>query len=213
VSTTFSVTWGVAVTVGIIVLIVYVGRQVGTSQGTPVPTGASGIYRADDHAPASGAADRRGTTAFTTTAATQRDTRPGAAATAIVLSLALTAGAVAAGLLSRGRFMSEALVVGLAVVLAVLALGIVVAGIVGRRSGGMGGFALLGVVALVPLADFPAGTQLVPFGSPYWGVAADTNQQGFAIIAGQPVIDLTALGDTRGTDRPSRCGSGRARWR
>lgn len=203
VSTTFSVTWGIAVTIGIIVLVVYVVRQIAAREAGTAGPGGPGPSPADGEPALGGPASRRGAAAFSPAAAAQRDTRPGAAATAIVLGLALTAGAFAAAVFSRGDFTTETLVVGLAVVLAVLALGIITAGIVGRRSGGMGGFALLAVVALVPLAVFPPGTQLVPFGSPYWGVGADTGQQGFAIIAGQPVIDLSELDTARGVDQPA----------
>jgi phage shock protein PspC (stress-responsive transcriptional regulator) len=126
---------------------------------------------------------------------------PGAGFTAIVLGIALAAGAVTAAVVSAGVWSPGALVVGIAFLLGVLALGIIASGIRGRDSGAMGGFAFLAAVALLVLGVFPAGTQFVPFGAPSWTVdsAADDNTPGYAVIAGQPTIDLTSLGDGSGS--------------
>jgi phage shock protein PspC (stress-responsive transcriptional regulator) len=129
---------------------------------------------------------------------------PGAGFTAIVLGIALSAGAVAAAVVtavvSAGAWSAAAVVVGIAVTLGVLALGIIVSGIRGRDSGAMGGFAFLAVVALLVFGVFPTGTQFVPFGAPNWtvGSAAADEAPGYAVIAGQPTIDLTSLGEGDG---------------
>lgn len=127
---------------------------------------------------------------------------PGAGYTAIVLGLALTTGALAAGIFSAGVWSSATLLVGLAFALGVLALGMIIAGIRGRVGGALGGFAFLLTLALVFLGVFPQGTQFSPFGSPTWATSssrADASP-GYAIIAGQPTVDLTALDDASRTD-------------
>jgi Cell wall-active antibiotics response 4TMS YvqF len=131
-----------------------------------------------------------------------RHRHPGAGFTAILLGLALVTGAIAAGTLLTAGSLADSLLVGLAVTLGVLALGIIVAGIRGRDSGALGGFAFLAALGLVFLGVFPQGTQFSPFGSPNWATtssAADSSA-GYAIIAGQPTIDLTALDNARTGD-------------
>ncbi|HYI33852.1 MAG TPA: PspC domain-containing protein [Glaciibacter sp.] len=131
-----------------------------------------------------------------------RHRHPGAGFTAILLGLALVTGAIAAGILLTAGSFADALLVGLAVTLGVLALGIIVAGIRGRDSGALGGFAFLAVLGLVFLGVFPQGTQFTPFGSPNWATSSSSADAdpGYAIIAGRPTIDLTALDNARSGD-------------
>jgi phage shock protein PspC (stress-responsive transcriptional regulator) len=126
-----------------------------------------------------------------------RHRHPGAGFTAILLGLALTTGAVAAAVFSAGVWSSVTLIVGLAFALGVLALGMIISGIRGRDSGALGGFAFLATLALVFLGVFPQGTQFSPFGSPTWVVGSSEvdSTPGYALIAGQPTIDLSALDD------------------
>jgi phage shock protein PspC (stress-responsive transcriptional regulator) len=132
-----------------------------------------------------------------------RRRHPGAGYTAIVLGIGLAAGAVTAAVYSGGAWSPATLLVGLAVTLGVLALGIIVSGIRGRDSGTMGGFAFLAAVGLLVLGVFPAGTQFVPFGAPNWTVvtrAAD-HVPGYAVIAGNPTVDLSELDTAGGQSR------------
>jgi phage shock protein PspC (stress-responsive transcriptional regulator) len=120
---------------------------------------------------------------------------PGAGFTAIVLGIALAAGAVAAGIYAAGNWSSAALLTGVAIALGVLALGIIVSGIRGRDSGAMGGFAFLAVLTLLFVGVFPQGTQFSPFGDNHWMVssAAADGAPGYAMIAGNPTVDLSDL--------------------
>lgn len=131
-----------------------------------------------------------------------RHRHPGAGFSAIVLGIALAAGAAAAGVFAAGTWTSAALLVGLAVTLGVLALGIIVAGIRGRDSGAMGGFGFLAALTLLIIGVFPAGTQFTPFGSPSWSVSSESADAtpGYALIAGQATIDLSDLDDAAGSD-------------
>jgi len=241
ISTMLSVIWGIAITIGIVWLIVYLVRQAsagtaGARGAAPGPaadrragTGAepddSGgaqphwaqAYDPQGHAPAAerpqwsteqrqwsaewsarqageqAAARQARARQVAERAAWHRDTRPGAAVTAIVLGIGLLVGAPTAGIYSGGDFTNDAFVLGLAALLAVLALGVIAAGLLGRRSGGMGGFALLTILALVPAAIFPFGSQVSLFGTPYWDVSSSDESQSFAGLAGQPTIDLSGL--------------------
>ncbi|WP_022884526.1 PspC domain-containing protein [Glaciibacter superstes] len=127
---------------------------------------------------------------------------PGAGFSAIVLGLALAAGAATAGVYAAGSWSSAALLLGLAVTLGVLALGIIVAGIRGRDSGAMGGFGFLAAAALLIIGVFPAGTQFTPFGSPNWSVSSSAADAvpGYAMIAGRATVDLRALDDAASSD-------------
>ncbi|MFC5929369.1 PspC domain-containing protein [Cryobacterium melibiosiphilum] len=141
-------------------------------------------------------------------AARYRRRNPGAGFTAIVLGIALLAAATTAVVFSGGTWSPDALVIGLAVGLGVLALGIIVSGIRGRVSGAMGGFAFLAAVALLVVGVIPAGTQFSAFGGSGWraeatGSSTDFGNEtvpGYAMIAGEATVDLRALADTRNAD-------------
>ncbi|GAB3132615.1 PspC domain-containing protein [Marisediminicola antarctica] len=237
ISTMLSVVWGIAITIGIVWLIVYLVRQASAGPAGPAgpaadtradtgagpdDTGAARAHWAQAHRPQGPAPagerpplpteQRQWSAAWSAQpadeqvavrqararqaaerAAWHRDTRPGAAVTAIVLGLGLVLGALTAGIYSGGDFTNEAFVLGLAALLAVLALGVIVEGLLGRRSGGMGGFALLTILALVPAAIFPFGSQVSLFGAPYWDVTSSNESHSFAALAGQPTIDLSGL--------------------
>lgn len=244
-ATTFGVAWGVAVTVGLIWLVVYLLRRMpyvgtqhgpGTQQGAPqgTPQGAEqGTPRmTPDEATAPFAADPF---AADPLAATQtfapasddwrlrnrewrerarraraaerarwheqwhRQRHPGAGFSAIVLGLAIVVGAACAGIYSGvtigGAWSPTALLIGLAVALGVLAVGMVISGIRGRDSGAMGGFAFLAVLGLIVVGVFPGGTQFVPFGAAQWSVgpARTADVPGYALIGGQATVDLTGF--------------------
>ncbi|TFD29661.1 PspC domain-containing protein [Cryobacterium cryoconiti] len=214
-ATTLAVGWSVAVTIGIIWLVVFLARRTATPAGAVLSAAASGAGRPVT-GPAARAFDPTGSTvgtggfvgspglAGTAGAAptgpppgrgSWRDRRPGAGFSAIVLGLALLCGAVAAALWSGGDWSDAALLVGLSVTLGVLALGVIVSGIRGKQSGAVGGFAFLTAVALVFLGLFPSGTAFFPIGAPVWTVSADaaSTPPGYAVLAGRATLDLTAL--------------------
>ncbi len=110
----------------------------------------------------------------------------------VVIGLALVAGGMTAALLSTGEPTPVSIVVGAAVALAVLALGIIVNGIRGVRAGGAAGVAWL---ILVPLAftgiAYAAGDTAVRWG-PVLSLEASESQS-FAVGAGRIELDLTAF--------------------
>ncbi|TFD12706.1 hypothetical protein E3T26_10795 [Cryobacterium sp. TMT1-21] len=124
-----------------------------------------------------------------------RDRRPEVGFAAIVLGLALLAGAVAAAVISGGVWSAAVPVVGLSVALGVLAVGIIVLGIRGKQSGAVGRFAFLAAVVLVVVGLFPAGTQFFPVGAATWTVSADAAgaPPGYAVLSGRATIELSAL--------------------
>lgn len=132
-----------------------------------------------------------------------RRRHPGAGFSAIVLGLAIVVGATAAGVYSGvtvgGAWSSTALLIGLAALLGVLAVGMVICGIRGRDSGAMGGFAFLAVLGLIVLGVFPSGTQFVPFGAAQWSVspARTADVPGYALIGGRATVDLTGFDGAR----------------
>lgn len=137
---------------------------------------------------------------------THTNRHPGAGFTAIMLGLGLTIGAAASVLYSiafdGGVWSDAALLVGLAFTLGVLALGIVIAGIRGRTSGAMGGFAFLAATGLLLLGVLPQGTQFAVVGAPTWSVSASPVNAvpGYALGAGVATVDLTALDNARAAD-------------
>ena len=123
-----------------------------------------------------------------------RSTLPGAGHVAIVLGLAVIAGALTGAAVAGAGRPDSALVWGLAAATAVLGLGIVVAGIRGRSSGGMGFFSFIAVLALLVAGVFPSGTEITPFGTRVWNVAAErSDTASYAMFAGAPTVDLTRL--------------------
>ncbi|TFD50090.1 hypothetical protein E3T46_12190 [Cryobacterium sp. Hh11] len=132
-----------------------------------------------------------------------RARRPGAGYSAIVLGLALAKGAVAAGVYSNGVWSQDAILLGNAFTLGVLALGLVIAGIRGRTDGAMGGFAFLAAATPVVLGVFPQGTQFTAVGDTAWQVSANdaavNPATSYAMIAGQTTLDLSDF-DNPGLD-------------
>lgn len=187
---TLAVGWSIALTVGVIWLVVFLARRNSAPPGSSAQRGAG--------AGASAGATSAGAAGWSAEPGRwRRDRHPGAGFTAIALGLALAAGAVAAGVYSGGAWSNQALLVGLACGLGVLALGIIVSGIRGRDAGALGGIAFLAVVALAWVGIFPAGTQFFPFGAPTWAVGSASADAvpGYAVVAGRATIDLTALDD------------------
>ncbi|TFD06265.1 PspC domain-containing protein [Cryobacterium sandaracinum] len=218
-ATTLAVGWSVGVTIGLIWLVFFLARRTtAPAGGYPHSTAAEGIgagvaFGAMQPAEAAGSSGTAGTAGGAVTVGgpaapppgrgSWRDLRPGAGFSAIVLGSALLCGAVAAGVWSGGNWSDAALVLGLAVTLGVLAVGIIVSGIRGKQSGALGGFAFLAAVALVLLGLFPSGTAFFLVGIPVWTVSADADAAppGYAVLSGRATIDLTALNAASVEDR------------
>jgi phage shock protein PspC (stress-responsive transcriptional regulator) len=248
-ATTFGVAWGIAVTVGLIWLVVYLlrrmpyagtqhapGTQHGGTQYAPdggtaafaaptatsaqdagaapfsaAPTSAAPTFAPPTSAPASDdwrlrnrewrerARQARAAERARWHEQWHRQRHPGAGFSAIVLGLAIVIGAACAAIYSGvtvgGAWSPTALLIGLAVALGVLAIGMVISGIRGRDSGAMGGFAFLAVLGLIVIGVFPGGTQFVPFGAAQWSVSPSSTADvpGYALIGGQATVDLTGF--------------------
>jgi len=119
----------------------------------------------------------------------------GAGFISVVAGLALSAGAVAASFVADGSWSSTAFLVGAAAALAVIALGIVIAGIRGKEGGWLNFFSIVLAATMLGTAFIPTGTEVVTFGDPTWQYNP-SDPTGFAMIAGAPTIDLTAVDDT-----------------
>jgi hypothetical protein len=125
----------------------------------------------------------------------------GAGFVSVVAGIALSAGAVAASFVADGTWSNAAFLVGASAALAVVALGIVVAGIRGKEGGWLNFFSIALVVSMAWTAFIPAGTDVVTFGDPTWQYDTD-EPTGLAMIAGAPRIDLTGIDSTpSGIDR------------
>ncbi|MGX5680996.1 PspC domain-containing protein [Schumannella luteola] len=116
-----------------------------------------------------------------------------------VIGLALVTGGLATVLVSPGQPTALAAVVGLSSALVVLALGIIVNGVRGKRSGGASGLAWVLLVPLLFTSIATAG------GTPTvaWGpvrTLAPTGSEEFAVGAGRVILDLT---DVETAERPS----------
>ena len=110
----------------------------------------------------------------------------------IVIGLALIVGGVTTLLTGGAEIDSAAIVLGLAVALGVLALGIIVNGIRGKRSGGASGFAIVVIVALALTSSFPQG-RFFAIGSEVVFTAVDRQgnaPQNFAAGFGDVTLEL-----------------------
>ncbi|MDY7541711.1 MULTISPECIES: PspC domain-containing protein [unclassified Cryobacterium] len=132
----------------------------------------------------------------------RRGRRPSAALSAIALGFALLAGAIVAFLYAHGVWSNSAFVLGLAVALGVAAIGMIVSGIRGRESGALGGLAFLAALTLVALGWMPQGTQFAFAGTHDWAVPSSSAgaPPGYAMFAGTPTVDLTALDNAPARD-------------
>ncbi|WP_165791164.1 PspC domain-containing protein [Cryobacterium zongtaii] len=122
--------------------------------------------------------------------AIQRRKHLGAGFISVVAGLALSAGAVAASFVADGAWSNSAFLVGASAALAVIALGIVVAGVRGKEGGWLNFFSIVLAGAMAWTAVIPVGTDVVPVGDPTWQYTT-SSPNGFAMFAGAPVIDLT----------------------
>lgn len=110
----------------------------------------------------------------------------------VVIGLALMAGGLATVVFAAGAPTPAAIVVGLATAIAVLAIGIIINGVRGKRAGGAGGVA---AVLLIPLLfstiTTAGGTAEVQWG-PYLTLAP-TSSESYVVGAGRVDLDLTGI--------------------
>ncbi len=119
----------------------------------------------------------------------------GAAFSSVVLGIALVAAALVG--IGYGAVVPEGslvLVISTAA-LVVVAVGIVIAGIRGRTSGGLGGIAALLAIVVVFTGIVPAGTQVQPFGTQRVDAvqALTGSPDGYLLVAGRTVVDADDL--------------------
>jgi phage shock protein PspC (stress-responsive transcriptional regulator) len=172
----------------------------GTTPYGSAPYG-SAPYGSAPSGPGSAGSYGSGTSSHDRYQAMHRRRQLGAGFISVVTGLAISAGAIAAALVSDGTWSTSAFLVGAAAALAVIALGIVVAGILGKEGGWLNFFSIALVVSMAWTAFIPTGTDVLTFGDPTWEYSA-SDPEGFAMIAGAPRIDLTGLDDTpSNTDR------------
>jgi phage shock protein PspC (stress-responsive transcriptional regulator) len=119
----------------------------------------------------------------------------GAAFASVVLGIALLAAALTG--IAYGAVVPDGklvLVISIAA-LAVIAIGIVIAGIRGRQSGGLGPFAFLLAIVVLFTGVVPASTEVLPFGTQNVDAAAalSTGPDSYLLIAGKTVVDADEL--------------------
>lgn len=123
----------------------------------------------------------------------------------VVIGLALIVGGLATVLLSNGEPTPLSLVIGLSAALAVLAVGIVVNGVRGKRAGGASGLAWVLLVPLFFTTIATAGGNA----SVEWGpvrTLEPTTSQSYTVGAGRIFLDLTSV--EPGADVSLRVGAG-----
>ena len=119
----------------------------------------------------------------------------GAAFSSVVLGIALVAAAIVG--IGYGAVVPDGklvLVISIAA-LVVIAVGIVIAGIRGRTSGGLGPFAFLLAIVVLFTGVLPAGTEVQPFGTQNIDAsqALSSGPDSYLLIAGKTVIDAEDL--------------------
>lgn len=125
---------------------------------------------------------------------------PGAGAMGIVVALSLITLATLLYLDRTDQFHGPVLLTAGAITVVLLGIGIIVAGLRGRTSGGFGGLAVVALIVLIPLAavqyadwdgDWGTGTTFGDMDSTPTDVA--TAEAGYSLGAGEAQIDLTEL--------------------
>lgn len=118
--------------------------------------------------------------------------RLGAVHTLLTLALALlAAGAAAAWALGAAAANGAVLTSAVLGAVAVLAVSLIIAGIRGRHTGGIGFLAFCGVVALLFTAVLPLGSRFQAFGT----MRVGTDAPGAVLLAGSSRIDLSGFDD------------------
>ncbi|HET7400044.1 MAG TPA: PspC domain-containing protein [Intrasporangium sp.] len=122
----------------------------------------------------------------------------------LVLGAALLAGATMTSLAGSGGWQGSHLAVGIATGLGVLGLGMVAAGLAGRRSGGLAPLAVIGIVAALFTTSVPAGlTRPWQVGDRSHVVTSLAAVDAYQLGMGELTVDLSGADwkSTSGTDR------------
>ena len=123
-------------------------------------------------------------------------TGPGGRPVGIVFALGLL---TLAGLLYAeriGRFDEPVLLTAAAVMVILAGIGIAIAGALGRTSGGLGGLAIVTLLVMMPIgfaSDVNWSNAQFVGDAVYRPTEVDKAEQGYSIVAGSVVIDLTDL--------------------
>lgn len=140
---------------------------------------------------------------------------PGGRPVGIVFALSLL---VLAGLLYAeriGRFDHPVLLTAAAVMVVLAGLGIAIAGALGRTSGGLGGLAIVTLLVIVPISaasDINWSNGRFVGDAEYRPTEVSVAEEGYSIVAGNVVIDLTDLPlDTDVVTVPVNLGAGELR--
>jgi phage shock protein PspC (stress-responsive transcriptional regulator) len=119
----------------------------------------------------------------------------------VVIGVALITGGLAVVLTSDGAPTTASVTIGLAAALAVLAVGIIINGVRGKRSGGASGVAWIVLVALLLTGSVRWGTDTIV----EWGprsTLVPTTSQDYAFGAGRVTLDLREMDLPDAADRP-----------
>ncbi|WP_076259647.1 PspC domain-containing protein [Intrasporangium flavum] len=124
----------------------------------------------------------------------QRTRTIGFAPGLLVLGLAVLAGAVVAEVANSAGVPGSPIAAGIATGVGVLGLGIVVAGLAGRRAGALAFFTVLGMIAAVFATAAPRGlTQPWQVGQQSYSVSSVSDTRDFQLGMGEMRVDLTGL--------------------
>jgi phage shock protein PspC (stress-responsive transcriptional regulator) len=176
------------------------GTPSASSAAAPAPASATAAPSTGNAAANAGAAMAGGATTAPPRQAPvprvprQRTRTIGFAPGLLVLGLAVLAGAVVAEVANSAGVIGNPVAVGIATGVGVLGLGIVVAGLAGRRAGALAFFTVLGMIAAAFATAAPRGlTQPWQVGDRSYAVSSVAGEHDFQITMGQMRVDLTGL--------------------
>jgi hypothetical protein len=182
---------------------------------TPSPTGTTGTALPVPSATAYGSTGNAAANAGATlavprppapTPVRERTPAVGFAGGLLVLGLAIVTGVVISSVASAAGWAANPVAVGIASGVGMLGLGILLAGLAGRRSGGLAFFAVTGMVAAAVATAAPAGlSQPWSVGEQSHRVTSLTPAPDFQLGVGEMKVDLTGAdyAATPGTDHVS----------
>jgi len=176
--------------------------QPGTGAGTP-PAAAATAYGSTGNAAANAGATLATPRPPAPTPVRERTRAIGFAGGLLVLGLAIVVGVVMSSVAQAAGWPGNHAAVGIASGLGVLGLGIFVAGIAGRRAGGLAFFAVTGMIAAAATTAAPMGlSQPWQAGDRSYTVTSMTPAPAFELGLGQMKVDLRDANwkGTTGTD-------------
>lgn len=170
--------------------------------GTPVPAAAT-AYGSTGNAAANAGATLAAPRPAAPTPVRERTPSIGFAGGLLVLGLAIVTGVVLSSVAQAAGWSGNPVAVGIASGLGVLGLGILVAGLAGRRSGGLAFFAVTGMIAAAATTAAPMGlAHPWQAGDRTHTVTSMTPPPAFELGLGQMTVDLRDANwkSTLGTD-------------